>query len=111
MKSSLKNPTKAEVRRIQIIKGEIGCVACRIDGHGYVPADAHHLLSGGRRISHSHTIPLCPWHHRGVVADYKPIGMPSLALDKKKFEEWYGTEEQLLEFTNVAGEAFERTVV
>lgn len=111
MKSSLPPPTKAEQRRFEIITQRLGCVACRMEGFGYVPADAHHLLSGGRRISHSHTIPLCPWHHRGVAADYKPVGQPSLALNKREFEEWYGTEEQLLEATNAGVRAIEGGVV
>ena len=58
MKSSLKSPTKAELRRFYILKFEIGCLF-----HPGTPAEAHHLLSGGKRISHMATIPLCPLCH------------------------------------------------
>ena len=55
-----KTPTKAQRRRFDIIKFEIGCLF-----HAGTPAEAHHLLSsgGGNRISHDHTVPLCPECH------------------------------------------------
>jgi len=82
MKSSLPAPTKAQSRRMQIIKFEMGCLF-----HGNW-ADAHHLLSGGKRISHDHTIPLCKnchWliHNR-----------------KRQFHKDHGTDIELLERTN-----------
>lgn len=49
----------------------MGCIACRERGFGYVPPDIHHLLSGGVRIGHDATIPLCAHHHRG----HAPAGM------------------------------------
>ena len=61
MKSSLTNPTKAEQRRFYILKFEIGCLV-----HRGTPAEAHHLLRGGNRISHGHTIPLCPDCHWAI---------------------------------------------
>ena len=54
MKSSLKSPTRDELRRFYIIKFEVGCLF-----HPGTPAEAHHLLSGGKRISHMATVPLC----------------------------------------------------
>ena len=53
---------------------ELGCIVCSNIGHGFRPAEVHHLkvnpLSGlhlgmGQRASHKHTIPLCTAHHRG----------------------------------------------
>ncbi|MGP1667686.1 MAG: Ref family recombination enhancement nuclease, partial [Rhodanobacter sp.] len=43
----------------------LGCVVCHIQGYPNTPAEIHHMLSGGRRIGHLWTIPLCaPGHHR-----------------------------------------------
>lgn len=107
-RSKAKGPTKAECARMGTIK-RMQCLACRINGERGMPSayiegcDAHHLLSGGRRIGHAATIALCPWHHRGV----KPYdGMtdaqateyfgPSLAHGSKPFREAYGTDGELL---------------
>ena len=77
-------------------------MACALDGVLGVPGDIHHLLSGGRRIGHSATCCLCPYHHRGVVpegrtaADYEYAHGPSLALKPNAFRRRYGDEEELL---------------
>lgn len=70
---------------------DIGCLACRKHGLFGVPSDLHHPTSGGRRVSDSVVIPLCPWHHRGVG---EPIG-PSLAKSKRAFVAEYGSEMEL----------------
>jgi len=100
MKSALKSPTKAESHRISWIKMH-GCIACAKDGkHRY--ADAHHILDGGRRIGHDHTIPLCEWHHRGINlfdtltdSQVEELLGPRLT-SKRAFIDRYGTELELL---------------
>lgn len=98
-----KAPTKAEQRRFLDLQ-EIGCMACRIEGSPGEPSDIHHLVEGGKRLGHSYTIPLCPWHHRGIselpanVATHQ-FG-PSLARSKRAFVERYGTERALLRKAN-----------
>lgn len=70
-----------------------GCVACRLDGHGFTPAAVHHILRGGRRIGHLYTLPLCdPGHHQGG----QERGMVSRHPWKARFEQRYGTEAELL---------------
>lgn len=70
-----------------------GCVACRQDGRGFVPAAVHHILRGGRRLGHLWTIPLCdPGHHQNG----QPAGLTSRHPWKAQFEARYGTELQLL---------------
>lgn len=82
-----------EKRWIERIKADVGCLACyKESGELGTPADAHHLLNGGRRISHMHTIGLCAWHHRGVGDG----AGPSLAKNKREFHETYGDDEHLL---------------
>jgi len=83
---------------------EIGCVACQKIGVFNPQADVHHLLSGNRRRGHLYTIPLCPWHHRGVGNRYADRGRdmgPSLAHGSKPFREMFGSDDELLEHTNL----------
>jgi len=94
-------PTTKEVQRFKRIT-ELGCVACLLDGVSDVPCDIHHLLSGGRRIGHTATVGLCPFHHRGVIPEgrkideYQEVHGPSLAAKPRAFRLRYGDEEELL---------------
>jgi Recombination enhancement, RecA-dependent nuclease len=78
----------------------IGCIACRQLGF-YAPADVHHVLTGGRRTGHQDTIPLCPYHHRGVCFVNNGVDMgPSLANGSKPFHARFGTQAKLLAQVN-----------
>lgn len=73
---------------------ELGCIVCRLQQRGFVPAAVHHLTRGGVRIGHLDSIPLCdPGHHQGA-----PVGSGQISRhpDKARFEAAYGTEEALL---------------
>lgn len=75
----------------------LGCIVCLLHGKGRSPAVPHHMLRGGKRIGHLHTIPLCdPGHHQ-----YPQPGSKKIARhpNKARFEAAYGTEEYLLERT------------
>ena len=102
---SKKAPTAAEAERMDKLS-QAGCVVCRLSYGAYVPAEIQHLTSGGRRKGHMFTIPLCPWHHRGVcnnglTPEYMTSIMgPSFAHSRKDFEKTFGSEEYLLEETN-----------
>lgn len=116
MHSSLPSPTQHERARWSWFR-EIGCIACRIEdelrdeiARTGCAAEVHHLLSGGYRIGHSHTIPLCSWHHRAVPASggsFEPESLssmadlfgPSLALDSRWFRNRYGADHELLKRT------------
>lgn len=52
---------KAERNHIERIKG----LPCGVCGQS-APCDAHHLIEGGRRVSHYATIPLCRECHDQV---------------------------------------------
>lgn len=88
-----KAPTKEEKEWMASIV-RLGCVVCRLRGLGESPADCHHLLSGGRRMGHLFTIPLCAIHHRRGSKGH-------ISRDQclRRFEAEYGTEQQLLERT------------
>jgi hypothetical protein len=74
----------------------LGCIVCRKTGRGRTPAEAHHLLRGGRQIDDFHTIPLCVPHHR---AGLKTQEFVSRHPWRKEFEARYGTEYELLALT------------
>lgn len=119
MVGKTKAATKAQQRRFTDLQ-MVGCIACRIEGladdHRPEPADIHHITMGGRRLGHDYTIPLCPWHHRGVgVAGLSDSVLeaskgPSLARSKRAFVARYGTEMQLLRMTNWHLERLRRAV-
>lgn len=94
-----KSPTLAERRRFAALQ-DLGCIACRIAGRPGEPPDIHHIVEGGRRLGHAFSLPLCPWHHRGVSelgsALATQVYGPSLARHKRDFVAWYGTEAELL---------------
>lgn len=100
-------PTKAEAARIVSVK-EGPCLACWNFETAPITygCDAHHLLSGGRRIGHMAIVGLCPWHHRGYVPagctapEMREVYGPSLMDGSKLFRDAYGTDAELLELQN-----------
>lgn len=104
--------TPAESARMETVK-RLGCIFCLLNPQlglkvaSTGPCDAHHELSGGRRIGHLATIGGCLWHHRGQppVAgmserDAIAIYGPSVATGSKPFHAMYGSDAELLEFQN-----------
>lgn len=88
-----KTPNKAEKQWMNWI-ANFGCIVCHNQGRGYVPAAVHHILSGGIRMGHLYTIPLCqPGHHKDAP---KGCGEVSRHPNRVEFEERYGTEMELL---------------
>ena len=73
----------------------LGCVACWLDGDGWVPAQIHHPREGqgmGQRAGDDKSIPLCEANHTGLVQS----GKPSIHGSKPEFVARYGTEKDLL---------------
>lgn len=72
---------------------ELGCIACLNLGHDEVPAEIHHIKSGGvgLRASNFEVIGLCHTHHR--------TGGHGVAIHagRKTWEGIHGTESQLLD--------------
>jgi hypothetical protein len=95
-------PNKSEKRRMDQIV-DMGCIASLLEGRPNTPCQIHHILSGGRRMGHSHTIGLTPWYHVGEPVQgltkqrCREIYGPSLALEPKAFVQRYGTELELVE--------------
>ena len=93
---------KADQKRVQRFE-KVGCIACRLDERANPNYDVHHLVRGYRIGDHA-TIPLCPWHHRGVCEGspeaFKAEYGPSMKWHKKEFDRQYGSQQKLLELTN-----------
>lgn len=95
VKPGKRAPTVAEAAWMRAITA-IGCIACLIDGRPETPGAVHHILRGGRRMGHMHTICLCdPGHHQNGQQSGKVSRHPW----KTRFEAQYGTEQELLELT------------
>ena len=109
MKHSTGKPTKAEQLRLDRIHA-MPCMACEKERvQQSLPTEAHHLVDKGTRLlsgGHMATIPLCRWHHRGVLVEYMSgremllVYGPSFALRKREFIACYGTERELLAETD-----------
>lgn len=85
--------TKSESRHLDLV-ASLGCIVCKNLGHGYSPAEIHHLRSlgcAGKKASHYETIGLCPTHHRTGG-----VGV-ALHAGQRTWEAEYGTESELLE--------------
>lgn len=101
------NPTKAESAWLQLVK-TTGCICCESEGFAHDPdgamVEAHHLLSGGIRRGHMHTVGLCQWHHRGRLivegwthTNHRERLGPSLAEGSGPFHRWYGDDDKLMQ--------------
>ena len=95
MKHSTGTPTKAEAAWMASVAA-FGCIVCWLFHGVKTPCAVHHILRGGIRMGHMHTIGLCdPGHHQN--AGLQPgSGKISRHPDKARFEEAYGTELDLL---------------
>lgn len=100
------NPTKAESEWLLLVK-TTGCICCESEGFRHDTdgpmVEAHHLLSGGIRRGHMHTVGLCPWHHRSRLvvegwthAQHRARLGPSLAEGSVPFRKWYGDDDRLM---------------
>jgi hypothetical protein len=98
------NP-KAREHRFRRLK-EIGCWPCNVIGFPEMYPEIHHLNEDGKagqeRRGDEFTVPLCPWHHRGVcMQGYVETQMllmlgPSLKLHSRLFRERFGTDDVIL---------------
>jgi len=89
--------TKADKLRFEHLQ-QLGCVVCWLKFGLRSPAEIHHIRGKVRPDAHQLTIPLCFRHHReGSDNDTWTSRHPWRA----KFVERYGSEDELLEITNI----------
>ena len=99
MKHSTGKPTKAEQERIDRMMA-LGCIPCASLGLFSLPRsklECHHILSGGKRISHWYTLCLCKGHHQGKWSDaqrerFAEAQRVAISDGRKAFRAVYGTE-------------------
>lgn len=109
MGRSTKAPTMQESARMDAIK-EIGCIVSHRLGIGWVPADIHHLLIGGKhgqkRRGHLFTIGLNRWSHMGETFNGLTVDQcmemfgPSYAKQPRAFRQLIGNDDELLSYQN-----------
>lgn len=73
---------------------EIGCIACLIDGVVNTFVSIHHIDGRTKPGCHKKVLPVCAPHHQRDDSD--PEGRISIHPDKKRFEERYGSQNDLL---------------
>lgn len=115
-------PTAAQLARWDQIRDPYvgcGCLVAHILGLGWMPAEIHHMTTGGKhgqkRLGHDYTIGLNRWSHRGeplseygwTAEDCERILGPSYAHSPSAFRERFGSDEWLLARQNaiLRGEA------
>ena len=90
-----RKPKASESKHMDKVS-QLGCIVCRNMGLGITPAEIHHIEGKTKANSHFKVLPLCFEHHR-IGNRFRPISRHPY---KKRFEEAYGTEEELLEQVN-----------
>lgn len=101
MKHSTGTPTKYEQDRLDAMI-RLGCVACAHLKIPYADIEVHHLLSGGKRMGHWFTIPLCAGHHQGDFTRLQKELIPrkklvAISSGSKAFNKAYPTQRELWE--------------
>jgi hypothetical protein len=74
--------------------GEIGCIACLLDGHPNTYVSIHHIDGRTKPGCHKKVLPLCAGHHQDGTGEDKT--MIAVHPWTARFEERYGTQEELL---------------
>ena len=92
LKMKGRNPSKEEKEYMDKVQ-QLGCIVCANRGYPNVPAEIHHTRGKTVKDAHLYVIPLCPSHHR-YGGHTEPISRHPY---KKRFEDAYGTEAELLE--------------
>ena len=87
-----RKPTAKEQKHMNEVRS-LGCIVCFNNGYPFTPAEIHNVHGKTKENAHFQVLPLCPIHHRTGGHE----GDISRHPNKARFEEAYGTEEELLE--------------
>lgn len=74
--------------------GQVGCLACHQLGIHQPEVSLHHIDGRTKEGAHFKTIPLCYAHHQGGDSRGNFV---SVHPWKRRFEEMFGTQQELLE--------------
>ena len=86
-------PTTAEKAHMNRV-GKLGCIACLKDGLFNKHISLHHVDGRTKPNAHMKVLPLCAAHHQQNDTD--PLKRVAVHPNKARFEEMYGTEQQLI---------------
>ena len=100
-----RKPTKKEQERLDLL-GQMPCIVCSKQGYNS-PGEIHHLDGKTKPDAHMKTISLC-WRHHREGSDCEAY--TSRHPWKARFVQRYGTEESLLEETNIRIERLKETL-
>ena len=95
MKSKQRAVTHAEQAYWSRLAGEIGCIACRLDGRENPFVSIHHTDGRTKPGCHMRVLPVCAPHHQQDDTD--PLDRVAIHPNKAEFELIYGTQERLME--------------
>ena len=87
-----RNPTKAEQKHMDRVR-ELGCIVCYLHFGIRKNCEIHHVKGKTKEGAHYKVLPLCFEHHR-MGSDKEPISRHPY---KKRFEQAYGSEQELLQ--------------
>ena len=90
----MSNPTKKELQMWDDIAA-IGCLPCAQEGFINTMVSIHHCDGRTKPQAHKMVIALCHHHHQGG-----DMNNPSIHPWKKRFENKYGTQQELMDKTN-----------
>ena len=93
----MSNPTKQEKEYWDRI-ASLGCICCRIDGRFNPLVSIHHIEGRTKKGCHRKVLALCAGHHQDGTGNDRT--MIAVHPWKARFEDRYGTQEQLMEMTN-----------
>lgn len=75
---------------------QLGCCVCHRQFNVTTPAEVHHIDGKTKQGAHLNSIPLCYKHHRSGEDN---ASYTSRHPFKKRFEDRYGSQKSLLEWT------------
>jgi len=90
-----RKPSAEEQRYLDSLR-ELGCIVCLETMGIFSPAVPHHMDGKTKPGAHLRSFPLCYEHHQGGKNDWQCV---SRHPHKARFEERYGSEDELLEKT------------
>lgn len=94
LKSNQRAVTVAERALWNRMAGEVGCIACRIDGNVNPFVSIHHIDGRTKPECHAKVLPLCAGHHQDGTGNDK--SMIAVHPYKARFEALYASQMELL---------------
>lgn len=123
MVGKTKTPSKSEKHRMTVLKENVPCIPCLVQGKVRLPS-IQHTVSGMKRDGHLSTYSSCEWHHFAVPlenweqlpgsdggANQATSGLlgPSIAHGKRTFVEFFGSELLLISIASRLVKSFDQS--